>query len=108
METSPSRLLGYSEVRQVSSLVGKAVILVQKYGYSQRRAAEVMGVSRPAISRALAAINEGRPTGCVGRPTKLTEEQSAELQVSVEKSIKEHRSPTKPALAQTVSTTFRS
>jgi transposase-like protein len=94
--------LGYSDVREAGSYGEKAVLLVLKYGVSRKTAARVLGVNRNVVRKAVKADLEGRQIGRNGRPPKLSSDQDAELRATVEKMMKEHRSPTKRAVAQQV------
>jgi transposase len=83
--------LGYADVREASSNANKAVLLVLKYGLSQKAAARALGVNLSVVRKAVKASKEGREIGRIGRPPKLNEEEKGELTSTVEKMIKEHR-----------------
>ena len=63
MSTDAERYLAYADVRASGKVGDKAVLLVNKYGLSQKRASEALGVDRGVVRRALAAHNEGREIG---------------------------------------------
>jgi transposase len=102
MATDASRYLGYADVREASSNASKAVLLVLKYGLSQKAAARALGVNLNVVRKAVKARKEGREIGRNGRPPKLTEDEKGQLKSTVEKMIKEHRSPTKREIAAEV------
>jgi transposase len=102
MEKDFARILGHSDVRAAPSISHKAVLLVTKYGTSQKATAKVLGVNLNLVRKALKAHSENRPLGRNGRPPKLNEEEEVELTTVVEKLVKEHRSPTKRNIAAEV------
>jgi hypothetical protein len=55
------------------------VILVGKYGLSQKRTSEVLGVDRGVVRRALAAHKEGREIGRNGRLEVLSAQGKDDL-----------------------------
>ena len=106
MEKDFARLLGHSDVRAAPSISHKAVLLVTKYGTSQKATAKVLGVNLNVVRKALKAHSENRPLGRNGRPPKLNEEEEVELATVVEKLVKEHRSPSKRNIAAEVCLIF--
>lgn len=106
MSTSAHRCLAYSDVRSCEKVGEKAVILVTKYALSQKRTAEVLGVNRSLVRRALAAHNKGREIGRNGRPEVLSAQEKKELVKRIEKSVEEHDPPTKRGVAAEVCVSF--
>lgn len=102
MATDTSRYLGYADVREASSNANKAVLLVLKYGLSQKAAARALGVNLNVVRKAVKASKEGREIGRKGRPPKLNEEEKGELTSTVEKMMKEHQSPSRRGIAAEV------
>lgn len=107
MDAELSRVLGYSDIKNAESIGLRAVLLVTKYGASQKAAARVLNVTLSVVRSALRANKEGRPIGIIGRPQKLGQAESDELASVVEKLFKEHRSPTKRKIAAEVSPLLR-
>jgi transposase len=106
MSTYAERYLAYADVRACGKVGDKAVLLVSKYGLSQKRASEALGVDRSLVRRALAAHSEGREIGRNGRPEALSVQEKEELTKSIEKMIEEHDSPTKRGVAEEVRSFF--
>jgi transposase len=102
MATDVSRYLAYADVREATSNAEKAVLLVLNYGLSQKAAARALGVNLNVVRKAVKANKEGRIIGRKGRPPKLNEDEKGELKSTVEKMIKEHKSPTKRGIAAEV------
>ena len=96
------RYIAYKDVREAKLPGEKAVLLVRRYGLSQKAASRALNVNLIVVRKALKAHEEGRPIGRVGRPESLTTEEKAELTACVEKLMKEHRSPTKRVVASEV------
>ena len=107
MSMDARRYLAYKDVREAKLVGEKAVLLVQKYGLSQKAASRALNINLIVVRRALKAHKEGRTIGRNGRPESLTAEENAELTVCVEKLMKEHRSPTKRAVASEVRRLFQ-
>lgn len=106
MTADVSRFLAYADVREAPLVGDKAVLLVSKYGVSQKAAARTLGVNLIVVRKAVKARLGGRPTGRKGRPPKLNEDEKGELRSTVEKLVKEHRSPTKRGIAHEVCPNF--
>ena len=106
MAAHTSRLLAYADVREAPLVGDKAVLLVSRYGVSQKAAARTLGVNLIVVRKAVKAHQEGRPIGRKGRPPKLSEDDQGELRSTVEKLVKEHLSPTKRGIASEVCPNF--
>jgi hypothetical protein len=106
MDSDSARYLGYTDIRNVQLPGEKAVLLVSKYGLSQKRASRILNVKLGVVRRAMAAHADHRQIGRNGRPESLSEGEKAELTECVEKMIERHESPTKRKLAAEVSTLF--
>ncbi|KAL6056487.1 hypothetical protein QOT17_016107 [Balamuthia mandrillaris] len=71
-------LLGTSEFRQLTPME-RAINLVQDVSMSIRNAAELTGISKSSLHRAIRAQEEGRELERVGRPRMLSSEEEEEV-----------------------------
>jgi phosphomannomutase len=106
MDPDATRYLAYADIRNVQLSGEKAVLLVSKYGLSQKCASRILNIKLGVVRRAMAAHAENRQVGRNGRPESLSEGEKAELTEHVEKMIESHESPTKRKVAAEVSTLF--
>jgi transposase len=79
MDPDSARYLGYTDIRNVQLPGEKAVLLVSKYGLSQKRASRILNIKLGVVRRAIAAHAEHREIGRNGRPESLSEGEKAEL-----------------------------
>ena len=95
MDAESRCYLSYADVRSTSSPGQKAMLLLSKYGMSKKAAARLLNFDPATVRRAIAATEEGREIGRIGRPETLDAKDRAELQSVVKKMVQEHRSPTR-------------
>jgi hypothetical protein len=85
------RALASSDARNMLNPVEKALYLIQSYGVSIRRAAELTGCNRCSIERAQAAVKASRQIGRNGRRPLLSDEEAANILSVVESRAQEKR-----------------
>jgi hypothetical protein len=78
----------------------KAVLLVSKYGLSQKCASRILNIKLGEVRRAMAVHAENRQIGRNGRTESLSEGEKAELTECVEKMIERHESPKRKVVAK--------
>ena len=77
------RILSTIEFRQLNQ-VEKAVMLVNMYNVSERKAAELCNISCAAVGCGKEALKKGRLIGVVGRPQLLGDDSLEELKLWIE------------------------